>query len=296
VSNDIVFVLGHPRTGSSALTRVLSLCGCTLPPAIFGADENNPRGFWEPSDAANLNLRFLMRHRSDNGCARSVEPGGRQADENETFVHEIRAFLRACPHGSPLVIKEPLINDVIDFWLEAARFEEGHIKVVICVRHPEESFLSVGGPSALPREQAMRMWLRVALEVERCTRDIPRVFVEYSNLLKDWRFEVDRISRSLSMDLRPMGEAIDKFITPDLHRHRFETGMAETSEDTRVAKVYEILFGAAQGKSVDVAALDEIYREYSPTAPRFGVVPEEWFETLVAYFKIRPIWRSGQDF
>ena len=50
-----LFVLGMPRSGTSALTRVLSLCGGTLPAGMMGADSANPRGYWEPRKALHLN-------------------------------------------------------------------------------------------------------------------------------------------------------------------------------------------------------------------------------------------------
>jgi len=52
----VIFVLASRRSGSSALTRVLSLCGCTLPRSVIDATEGNPKGFWEPPDADKLNV------------------------------------------------------------------------------------------------------------------------------------------------------------------------------------------------------------------------------------------------
>jgi hypothetical protein len=60
----LLFVLGMGRSGTSALTRVLSLCGAALPPGMLGADAGNPRGYWEPRAALGINERFLYRHGS----------------------------------------------------------------------------------------------------------------------------------------------------------------------------------------------------------------------------------------
>lgn len=56
-----LFVLGPQRSGTSALTRVLSLCGGTLPAGMLGADANNPSGYWEPRAAISLNETILRR-------------------------------------------------------------------------------------------------------------------------------------------------------------------------------------------------------------------------------------------
>jgi len=59
-----LFVLGMGRSGTSALTRVLSLCGAKLPAGMMGADNGNQRGYWEPRAALLLNRAILERHGS----------------------------------------------------------------------------------------------------------------------------------------------------------------------------------------------------------------------------------------
>ena len=59
-----LFVLGFGRSGTSALTRVLSLCGAALPAGLLGATSENPRGCWEPRAAIHLNETILRRHGS----------------------------------------------------------------------------------------------------------------------------------------------------------------------------------------------------------------------------------------
>ncbi|VAW15575.1 hypothetical protein MNBD_ALPHA12-1015, partial [hydrothermal vent metagenome] len=45
-----ILVLGMHRSGTSALTRVLSLAGATLPKRLLGSsDDSNPTGHWEPN-------------------------------------------------------------------------------------------------------------------------------------------------------------------------------------------------------------------------------------------------------
>ena|SRR5712692_4834194 len=60
----VLFILGMGRSGSSALTRVLSLCGGSLPEPLLGSGPGNPTGHWEPLDALKMNDEFLMRHGS----------------------------------------------------------------------------------------------------------------------------------------------------------------------------------------------------------------------------------------
>src|SRR6476646_7775964 len=59
-----LFLLGNGRSGTSALARVLSLCGGMLPPGLLGATSENPRGFFEPRAVIHLNQAILHDHGS----------------------------------------------------------------------------------------------------------------------------------------------------------------------------------------------------------------------------------------
>src|SRR5581483_4080037 len=119
-SKDVVLIIGSGRSGTSAITRVLSLCGWTLPEAILGAVDINPRGCWEPIDIWKLNGDFMLRH----GTA-YADPTMRLQDlrfedeEREKYIGQIRTFIRECSHESALLIKQPEITELMDFWLDA---------------------------------------------------------------------------------------------------------------------------------------------------------------------------------
>ena len=59
-----------------ALTRILSLCGGTLPAGLKGADSHNPRGYWEPRATLRLNEAILRRHGSVVVRSVSARAGG----------------------------------------------------------------------------------------------------------------------------------------------------------------------------------------------------------------------------
>src|ERR1700740_3710073 len=91
----IIFVLGMGRSGTSALTRVLSLCGARLPEPLLGASESNLTGHWEPIDAINLNNAFLRRYAASwyDPTLRLQGDIAFSTQEKETYIEKIRAFL-----------------------------------------------------------------------------------------------------------------------------------------------------------------------------------------------------------
>jgi hypothetical protein len=267
----VLFVLGLGRSGTSALTRVLSLCGATLPAGLLGATARNPRGCWEPRAAIHLNEAILRRHGSSGYdlTLRMQEEGAFDAEENAACVEKIRAFLSTLPAAPLVVIKEPKMTALSGMWFEAARLAGFDIATVIAVRHPHEAIASLVRRASgqnyvqVSPELGSAWWLKYTLLAERSTRGVPRVFVEYANLLEDWRREVKRISAALAINLDAPDEgAIEEFLTPDLQHHRHYGPVAEPFGGDWISAVYEALSAAARDEPFDEAALDRVFAAY----------------------------------
>ena len=284
----VIFILGVARSGTSALARVLSLCGCTLPDGLKEGNEGNPRGFWEPLEAARFNDEFLLRH-----AATYSDPTLRlqgellfTQQESQSYIAQIRAFLARCPRGAPLLIKDLRIAALSDFWLQAAQAEGFRVKVVIPVRHPMEVAASLGDRAARARipaslELRLAMWLKYNLLSELCSRQVPRVFIEHFSLLADWRSQVARISRALDLDLVTDSSAeVDAFLTPSLHRQRSRGSIVEVFGYPWVSDTYAILAEATQDRPLEVARLDEILRVYRACERAFRISLDDWRSRL----------------
>ena len=145
----VLFVLGIGRSGTSALTRVLSLCGATLPAAMRSADSTNPRGYWEPRASLIINEGILRRHDSAwyDPSLRLQEEGAFDAEENAACIAKIRAYLTQLPAAPLVLIKDPQITVLSGVWFEAARVAGLDIAAVIAVRHPQEVITSQAAAS-----------------------------------------------------------------------------------------------------------------------------------------------------
>jgi hypothetical protein len=306
----IVFIIGAGRSGTSALTRVLSLCGCTLPEAVRGAHSDNPKGYWEPVEGAMLNRSFEIQHGTfaSDPTVRFQECA-LEEQVKEDFVRQLQSFLSRCPRADALVVKNPSITTLMQFWLEAARREGFSTKVAICIRHPGEwhaSMASMGkrGGVTMSVEWANAAWLKLNLLAERYSRGLPRVFIEYRNLVADWRAQIPRLQDALAIELTPDETAIDEFLTPGLYRQRCAGAIKETFGYSWTRRVYEALRLAARDRPLDVDALDEIYQAYHAFERSFRMANEE-FEAFKAVASARnpntlaenaTVWIAGRDF
>ncbi|MGY4711364.1 sulfotransferase family protein [Mycolicibacterium sp. CBM1] len=273
-----LFVLGSGRSGTSALARVLSLSGGALPPGLLGANSENPRGFFEARAVIHLNQAILHDHGSSgyDMALDSYRDGAFDVERNAAWVAKLSDYLRSLPAAPVMVIKEPKTTTLSAIWFEAARQAGFDVAAVVAVRHPDEIIGSlekranqqnyVGASPAL----TCAWWLKYSLLAERDTRGVPRVFVEYSNLLADWRRELKRISTALAIDLDSQEEGeIDEFLTPDLRHHQTRGPVTEPFGTDWIRTVYEALAAAARDETFDESELDRVFETYGASERGF---------------------------
>jgi len=273
-----LFVLGNGRSGTSALAKVLALCGASLPPGLLGATSENPRGFFEPRAVIHLNQAILHDHGS-SGYDMALEPhdaGAFDVEQNGAWIAKVRDYLSGLAAAPVVVIKEPKTTTVSRIWFEGARQAGFDVAAVIAVRHPDEITGSLERRAGRQNyvesspELTCAWWLKYSLLAERDTRDVPRVFIEYSNLLEDWRREVKRISNALAIELAMKDEAaVDAFLTPGLRHHENRGPTTEPFGTDWISTVYDALAAAAQDEPFDESELDRVYQAYGASERGF---------------------------
>ncbi|WP_254848296.1 sulfotransferase family protein [Mycobacterium sp. SP-6446] len=271
----VLFVLGMARSGTSAMTRVLSLSGAALPPGMIGAAKANPRGFWEPRQASFLNEKILRRHHSA-----AADPTLRLHEEppEARDIAEIGAYLATLPPSDLYVIKDLQMTPVAGMWFEAARRTGYDVGAVIAVRHPDEVIKSVTAMMPIIKpDLAAALWLKNSLLAERYTRGLPRVFVEFSYLLEDWRREVKRMSAALDVELAPDEAAINEFLAADeCHQQADGSACPEPFGTGWLTTTYHHLHRAASGDTWSQSELDRVFADYGADEELLGGVVDNY--------------------
>jgi hypothetical protein len=224
----LVLVAGVGRSGTSLMTGILGQVGFHIPQPEIGADETNPRGFGEPAWVVHFHQRVMRRLRVTVFDSRPAawEKTDAMADDADVRA-ELRGWLDGELRGSEaVVVKDPRIGWFLPLWLGAAQDLGAPVSFVCMLRPPEEILLSARknyGDWQVDGSRASA-WINVMLETEHKTREIPRAFVRYEDLLADWESTLGRTGDQLDEPLmrnatRSAFPAVDEFVDPTLRRN-----------------------------------------------------------------------------
>lgn len=218
-----VLVLGMHRSGTSALTRMISLLGADLPSNIMPACEGNITGFWESTNVLQVNDGILASGGSQWADWRRFNPAWIRSPAKEPQkARALEIFEKDFGQSPIFVLKDPRICRILPFWLEVLRDFQAETKCVLPIRHPLEVAASLKRRDGFTPAKSLVLWLRHVLDAELGTRGMQRSLISYDELLNDWRGVASRLSDELQIAW-PRWSAtseveIDGFIEP-LQRH-----------------------------------------------------------------------------
>lgn len=278
----VVFVVGAGRSGTSTVAGALHHLGLTVPEPWVPADKSNPRGFFETRWMVWRNQDVLQ---AADMLTMDAAPGAldhASRATNPALVTQMREALSTVPTSAgTVVLKDPRIVWTMTTWAGLAQDLGFRATYLTMLRHPAEVLRSRkahykdGDQFRRNGVQASQLagWLNVNLVTERQSRGSARTFVNYDDLLTNWRLPMQQVADELGVvfntDLRAGGvHAVDSFIEPGLHRNRGSWDEVEAPAwlIDLARDAYENLCDRASGRMSDDdlgTALDETRREYN---------------------------------
>jgi hypothetical protein len=223
----LVLVAGAGRSGTSLMTGILSKLGMSVPQPEVTADETNPRGFGEPRWVVDFHTRLMRTRRMTSLDGRTDAPEmAAQAAADAGAAELLRTWLEVQFVGvSQVVVKDPRIVWFLPLWESCARDLGITTGVVTMLRYPTEVIASArtwyGDWQSNPSRACG--WINVMLQTERISRDSPRAYVAYPDLMSDWQAEINRVGAALdiasliSVDAAAAA-SVEEFVDPGLRR------------------------------------------------------------------------------
>ena len=281
MSRTCLLVLGVHRSGTSALTRVLSLQGAVLPRRLMGGGEGNTAGHWEGARLVQYSDQILAEFGTDWADWRLLDMSLLPVARRLQIKADIRQIVdEDYADADLIVIKDPRICRFPALFMEALLESGYRVVPVIANRNPLEVIESlqkreIYWPAHLRRSDAALLWLSHQLEVERATRGMDRIFVGSDDLLTDWVAVMDRVAQQgrIRFPLRPKDAAreVEEFLSPSRRTHRHTASDVRLEPDLHgwVADAYEALRRLEDGRNVDaqMRTLDRLYQEFRASSP-----------------------------
>jgi hypothetical protein len=229
----LLLVTGSGRSGTSSVAGTLKRLGLHIPQPEVQADERNPRGYYEPQWIADFHKEWLgeisVRTIDTRPHAGEVAMATVTPEREETLRFWLSEELAARPPGEVVVIKETRAYWVYPLWQRVAAATGAGLISLTMLRHPAQVVRSRDSAYLTGRSEELRLqretanvagWMNSVFVTERATRDNPRAFVPYDDLVEDWRSAIGRAGKQLGIDPGDLGppHPVDEFITPALNR------------------------------------------------------------------------------
>ena len=278
-SRQAILVLGMHRSGTSAVTRVVSLLGADLPKNLLGARRGNEAGHWESSDLLAIHEEMLVSAGSYWDDWTLFSPNWHRSGAAQGYKERIIAVLREDFENSSLfTVKDPRICRFVPFWLDVLETFGAQPIAVISLRNPLEVAQSLKERDGFCLAKGYLMWLRHLLDAERATRGVPRAIITYDRLLSDWAGVVAEIGVKTKV-IWPRQSAtteieVERFLAPGLRHHSAQTEellagteIVDWVKDAHLALVH---MAEAGDNELDRAQLDRIHSELTKSTLAFG--------------------------
>lgn len=229
----LLLVAGSGRSGTSLFSGLLQRLGFHVPQPEVPADETNPRGFAESQWVVDFHARSLRRAGVQGSDARPAA-WATMADValDEGVMRQLRAWLRRqFRDADHIVIKDPRLSWFLPLWRRCADEAGAKAAIASVLRHPAAVIDSKQRSYGAWQGDVGRAagWVNQMLFTERATREAPRVFVRYEDLLDDWPRAVGRVADVLDLSVvrdAPTSSLRDAhdFVDRDLRRSRTDWG------------------------------------------------------------------------
>jgi hypothetical protein len=179
-----IVILGMHRSGTSALAGLMVAAGASPGSPLVGANDGNPRGYWELAPLVAFNDRLLRTLGREWHDIAPLAPGWEREPAIVACDREAVALLQAQFAGrATVLLKDPRLCLTLPFWRRALHAAGHRMHVVVMVRPVAEVVLSLNARYAFPPSAVAYLWARSTLGALRATFDEPSTLVTFADVM-----------------------------------------------------------------------------------------------------------------
>lgn len=255
-----LMVLGMHRSGTSALTGSLNLCGFELGQHLLAPGTDNPKGFWENARVVDFHDKVLNTIGRTWYDPRPMPKGWQHRDEVMALLPELKSILRSEFSGkNRWAVKDPRLCRLLPVWWSVLGEIGVQTKCLLIVRRPFEVAESLYVRNRWPHALSRLLWLEHVVEAARSSAGRDRTVVTYEGLIGGPGKQLADALKRLSItgtDLSQKAiEDVEAFISASDRHH---AGKVSGAGWDQAEKLYALL----SAPFVDWARVDELIEEY----------------------------------
>ncbi|SIQ21785.1 glycosyltransferase [Aeromonas veronii] len=195
--NKLWVVLGMHRSGTSAMSRALSVLGAHHGHHVTAVAQDNPTGFWEDAEVvafndgllASLGLGWFDLTPLPQGVLEL--PLWRKKREQAKALMQER-FL-SC---TTFALKDPRLCRLLPFWQAVWNELELDVRYVFCVRDPAGVAQSLAKRNLFAAGYSSALWLRYILDaLQAISKNEVALVVDYNDLLRNSKRQLERMAQ-----------------------------------------------------------------------------------------------------
>lgn len=282
-----VLVLGMHRAGTSVIGSGLNALGVSLGDDLLGADENNPKGYWEDRRGVALNEKALSLLGLDWHSLKSIRPAEWERPEMADLRAEAVDLIKNHFGRYPLWgFKDPRLCRLLDLWQPAFDQSGTAEAYVISIRNPLSVARSLRSRNGFSAEKSYLLWLQHFLPALNRTHGKPRVVVDYDEFLAHPLQQLERIADRLNLVIdgptrKTLVRFCEDFLDRELRHAKFglDDLKADPSAPLLLRETYDHLGGLAH----DAIPGDQsdIQRQWEAFSERF-----ESLDSILPYIDV----------
>jgi GT2 family glycosyltransferase len=249
----IIVVLGMHRSGTSAVTRGLKVMGVELGNRLMLPTQFNPKGYWEDMDIYQLNVDMLTAIGNDWFHLKSIGTDDVEVLRKKGYFLRAVELLRQKVRSAPVFgFKDPRVAKLLPFWKKVFKYCGFYVNYVFVVRHPISVAHSLAKREGFDLELSYLMWLSYVVTSILKTIDETFVLVDYDRLMQSPEFELERIARTICLEIKPRELQIYKkdFLDQNLRHTVYDLNdlLLEKACPPIVKGIYKCLLNSASAK------------------------------------------------
>ena len=223
----MIIITGMHRSGTSMIAQLLLEIGLDLgdTSGFYGADSWNERGYIEQIDVINVNSKLITGFERTKNRAKSFM--SKLVYLNMPAHQKIQKRANKMKHSitkigsrySDKVVKDTRFCLTIDSWRDYVSIE----KVIVCLRHPTETILSLKKRQNIPLWLGYRFWNYHVKSLLNHLGSEPTLFINFNILASsEYEQELNRIACFFKLEKAKyeLKSHYDKIFAPDLVHHR----------------------------------------------------------------------------